>query len=206
MESTLRAAAGAPDLRLIETLAWDGTAFVRLDLHLARLARSAGQLGWHGGDAHAALLARVPAHPARCRLTLAPAGSIEVTFAAMPAIPTVWRLGLARDRLQSADPWLTVKSTNRAAYDTARAALPAGLDEVIFQNERGEVCDGSITTLFYDRGDGLRTPPLRSGLLPGVLRAQMALPEAVLLADDLPNVQLWVGNSLRGLIPAVWAA
>jgi 4-amino-4-deoxychorismate lyase len=28
--------------------------------------------------------------------------------------------------------------------------------------------------------------------------------EAVLPAADLPRVRLWVGNSLRGLGPAVW--
>jgi len=38
--------------------------------------------------------------------------------------------------------------------------------------------------------------------LPGVLRAEMVVAEEVLLAKDLPNVQLWVGNALRGLIPA----
>ena len=73
---------------------------------------------------------------------------------------------------------------------------------MIFVNERGEVCDGSITTLFFDRGQGMRTPPLTSGLLPGVLRAELAVPEEVLLGDDLPRVRLWVGNSLRGLIRA----
>ena len=87
----------------------------------------------------------------------------------------------------------------------ARAALPAGLDEVVFLNERGEVCDGTITTVFFDRGAGMRTPPLACGLLPGVLRAELAVPEEVLLAGDLPKVRLWVGNALRGLIPAVWA-
>jgi 4-amino-4-deoxychorismate lyase len=113
--------------------------------------------------------------------------------------------GLAEERLFSGDPWLGVKSTRRAAYDAARAALLPGLDEVVFLNERGEVCDGSITTVFFDRGAGLRTPPLGCGLLPGVLRAEMAVPEEVLMARDLPKVRLWVGNALRGLIPAVWA-
>jgi 4-amino-4-deoxychorismate lyase len=97
-----------------------------------------------------------------------------------------------------------VKSTNRASYDAARAALPEGVDEVILRNERDEVCDGSITTLFFDRGEGMRTPPLASGLLPGVLRAELACPEEVLMVQDLPRVRLWVGNSLRGLIEAVW--
>src|SRR5690606_16981568 len=105
--------------------------------------------------------------------------------------------------------WLQVKSSRRAAYDAARAALPPGLDEVVFLNERGEVCDGTITTLFFDAGGGLRTPPLSSGLLPGVLREEMLAQgrcrEAVLHAADLGRVQLWLGNSLRGLVRADWA-
>ena len=51
----------------------------------------------------------------------------------------------------------------------------------------------------------MRTPPTSSGLLPGVLRAELAVPEEVLLARDLPHVRLWVGNALRGLIPALWS-
>ena len=98
-----------------------------------------------------------------------------------------------------------MKSTRREAYDRARAALPEGLDELVFLNERDEVCDGSITTVFFDRGQGMRTPPLSCGLLPGVLRAELACPEEVLRAADLPKVRLWAGNALRGLIPAVWA-
>ena len=206
MESTLLAGAGAPDLKLIETLGWDGQRLVRVPLHLARLARSAQALGW-GYDlaaAEAALRAAVPAAAARMRLTLDARGVVEVQAAALPAAKPEWRVGLAAERLTSGDAWLSVKSTRRAAYDAARAGLAAGLDEVILCNERGEVCDGSITTVFFDRGQGMRTPPLACGLLPGVLRAEMAVAEEVLLARDLPQVRLWVGNSLRGLIPAVW--
>lgn len=208
MESTLRRGAGAPDLKLIETLGWDGAGFARLDLHMARLCMSAARLGWVCDPdlVLAALFAVVPAAPARVRMTLGARGMIDVTCAPMPDAATLWRVGLARPRLLSSDAWLSLKSTNRAAYDDARAALPPGLDEVIFQNERGEVCDGSITTVFFDAGDGLCTPPLACGLLPGVLRAQLlisrAAREAVLQVEDLGRVQLWLGNSLRGLIPA----
>lgn len=206
MESALHAGAGAPGLKLIETLAWDGQRLVRLPLHLARLARSARAFGW-GCDlaaVEAALMAARPPGAARMRLTLDARGSIEVQAAALPVGKALWRVGLAAERLASDDPWLSVKSTRRAAYDAARASLAAGLDEVILCNQRGEVCDGSITTVFFDRGQGMRTPPLACGLLPGVLRAELDVAEEVLLADDLPRVKLWVGNSLRGLIPAVW--
>jgi 4-amino-4-deoxychorismate lyase len=171
------------------------------------MARGAAALGW-GFDA-AGFEAAVDVDPAaglRLRLTLDAAGRIEVAQAALPESRSEWRLALAgaRLRLRSDDPWLAVKSTNRAVYDTARAALPEGVEEVVFLNERGEVCDGSITTVFFDRGQGMRTPPLSSGLLPGVLRAELGCPEEVLLAQDLPHVRLWVGNALRGLIGAVW--
>lgn len=206
MEGALRGRAG--DTRLIETLLWDGAGFPRLARHMARLAAGAAALGFRHDAAvvRGALEAAVSDAPLRVRLTLGAAGDVEVTVAPLPPAKGEWRLGLAAARLDSGDPWLRVKSTRRADYDAARAALPAGLDEVVFLNERGEVCDGTITTVFFDRGQGMRTPPLSCGLLPGVLRAELAVPEEVLRAEDLPRVRLWVGNALRGLIPAVWAA
>ena len=208
MESALRDGAfgDTEGVRLIETLLWDGARFPRLPLHLARLAQGAARLGFpcDSDKVTAALAGAVADSPLRVRLTLGAGGDPEVTTAPLPPAKPEWRIGLAEARLSSADPWLAVKSTRRAAYDTARAALPDGLDEVIFLNERGEVCDGTITTVFFDRGQGMRTPPLSCGLLPGVLRAELACPEEVLMAQDLPHVRLWVGNALRGLIPAVW--
>lgn len=199
-----------PALALIETMLWDGAAFPRLAGHLERLERSAAAFGWDC-DRDKAMAALMPPkrQAARVRLTLAAGGVLAVTVAPLPPSSPVWRLGVAGARLASGDPWLGVKSTRRAAYDAARAALPHGLDEAVFLNERDEVCDGSITTVFFDRGQGMRTPPLASGLLPGVLRAGMlaegTCQEEVLRATDLPRVRLWVGNALRGLIPAVWA-
>lgn len=201
MESTLRDGAGAPGLKLIETMRVGAA----LDLHAARMAAGAAALGWGFDRARFLRACAVdPARGLRLRVTLDAGGRFDVAQADLPDSPARWRLGLAGERLASNDPWLRIKSTRRAAYDAARAALPVGVDEVIFANERGEVCDGTITTLFFDRGQGMRTPPLSSGLLPGVLRAGMACPEEVLHLQDLPHVRLWVGNALRGLIPAVW--
>ncbi|WP_394352119.1 aminotransferase class IV family protein [Rhodobacter sp. SGA-6-6] len=200
MESALREGGGAPGLRLIETMLWDGAAAPRWPLHLARLRRSAALLGWKRPEVAPA----GPDHPARLRLTLGRAGDAVWEVHPLPAAKAEWRLGLAGERVFSGDPWLSVKSTRRGTYDRARAALPEGLDEVVFLNERGEATEGTITNLFFDRGQGMRTPPLSCGLLPGVLRAELACPEEVLRPEDLPKVRLWVGNALRGLIPAVW--
>lgn len=205
MENPLLAGADDPELRLIETMYWDGQAVRHWSLHLARLQAGVHALGWQCPTI-GAISRHAPDHPARLRLTLAASGEVTFQAGSLPPEAKLWQVGLAQARLNSADPWLRIKSTRRAVYDTARAALPAHLDEVIFLNERDEVCDGTITTVFFDAGDGMRTPPLSCGLLPGVLRAALACPEQVLHARDLPHVRLWVGNALRGLIPARFIA
>lgn len=199
MEGALRQCGGEPGLKLIETVLWDGASAPRWPLHLERLQRSAALLGW------AQPLPPPPTGPdaaARLRLTLDAAGRMIWEQHPLPPAKPLWTLCLAAERLASDDPWLSVKSTRRALHDRARALLPDGVDEALFLNERGELCEGSITTLFFDRGEGMRTPPLACGLLPGVLRCELACPEEILLLRDLASVRLWVGNALRGLIPA----
>ena len=77
---------------------------------------------------------------------------------------------MAQTRLRSGDPLLRHKTTRRAVYDRARGEFaPAEADEVLLLNERDEVCEGTITSLFVDAGDGgpLLTPALACGLLAG---------------------------------------
>jgi 4-amino-4-deoxychorismate lyase len=199
------------DLSLIETLRWEpDSGFVRLDRHLARLARSAATLGLLGAEgARMALLAARPhAAPLRVRLELFPDARIDVQTAAFtPLAPdAIWRLKVAATRLASADPLLRHKTSRRAAYAAARAEFPqTEADEVILANERGELCEGTITSLFLNDGSGiLKTPPLACGLLAGVLREELLesgkAVEQVLLPEDLATGTILVGNSLRGLV------
>lgn len=200
------------DLSLIETLRWEpGTGFVRLERHLARLTHSAAALGLPGAEkAEAALVAACTGSetPLRVRLELFAYDRIEVHTAAFtPLAPeTTWRLAIAETRLASADPLLRHKTSRRSVYATARAEFPASeADEVLLLNERGDLCEGTITTLFLDDGSGmLKTPPLAAGLLAGVLRAELLesgkTVEAVLRPDDLSKGEIFIGNSLRGLI------
>lgn len=207
MESALRAGGRDPDLKLIETFAGNAPRD-RIDRHLARMANGAARLGWNCDIAAARAAAAAHRGALRLRLTLDGTGAFAVTTAPLPPPASHWRVMLAAERVAASDPWLTLKTTRRAAYDRARAALPPGIDEAILLNERDEVCDGTITTVFFDRGQGLRTPPRSAGLLPGILRAELldrGAREETLMAADLPHVRLWLGNALRGLIPATLA-
>ena len=204
-----------PGFELIETLRWEPAAgFVRLERHLARLHASAAALGFRAdpqkiGEAlHGCEGERVPL---RVRLSLADDGA--ATGVTQPFEPlaegTVWTLRIAGTRLDSSDPLLRHKTTRRALYETARAEFPREqADEMLLLNERGEICEGTITSIFLDMGENaLLTPALVCGLLPGILRGELLdggrAREAVLTLHDLRTARkIYVGNSLRGLIEA----
>lgn len=196
------------DTRLIETFGWDGTGFRRAGAHLGRARASAAALGFVWDQRavdHALASVKSPA-PLRVRLSIGRHGDVDLTTGPLAANPAEWRLMIAPERLDPDDPRLRHKTTERGLYDRTRAALPDRIDEALFLNDRDEVCEGTIANLFFDLGGGLRTPPRASGCLPGILRGALLATgeahEAVLSADDLPRARLWMGNSLRGLIPA----
>ncbi|TWB60894.1 4-amino-4-deoxychorismate lyase [Rhizobium sp. ERR 922] len=202
------------DFSLIETLRYEPeTGFVRLRLHLARLQRSARRLGFSAPKNVLGKLEQAvagTAAPLRVRLTLDREGKTEVATAPfVPLLPdTVWRLRVAATRLDSSDKLLRFKTTRRGIYEAARAEYrPDEADEVLLLNEKDEVCEGTITSVFLeDSADLLRTPPISSGLLAGVLRTELICQRKARVGrirlDDLRDRPLYVGNSLRGLIRA----
>ncbi|TGP23756.1 MULTISPECIES: aminotransferase class IV family protein [unclassified Mesorhizobium] len=204
------------DFELIETMRWEpGAGFLRFDRHLARLYASAAELGFACDPQRVgeALTGAVGDQRIAMRTRLALQRNGEATASAQPYEPLpagkVWRLQLARVRLDSGDTLLRHKTSRRDTYQRARAEyLATRADEVLLANERGELCEGTITNLFADFGDGvLATPRLDCGLLPGILRGTLLdegrAVEAIYTFDDLKSAKaIFVGNSLRGLIPA----
>ncbi|MGO4355474.1 aminotransferase class IV family protein [Rhizobium sp. RAF36] len=203
------------DFSLIETMRWDSeVGFTRLRLHLARLERSARRIGFPAPRAAAEALQEAvhdAAAPLRVRLTFDANGRIEVTSAPfVPLAPdTIWKVKLAAQRLDSSDKLLRIKTTRREVYETARAEYAAAdADEVLMLNEKDEVCEGTITSVFLDDGSGiLRTPPISCGLLAGVLRTELICQRKARVGRiglaDVAAGKLYMGNSLRGLIPAM---
>jgi 4-amino-4-deoxychorismate lyase len=84
--------------------------------------------------------------------------------------------------VRAAVPWLLpgVKSTSYAVNMAAEAeAKRRGADEAVFVDAAGVVLEGTVTNVWWRRGQTLYTPGLELGILAGVTRA--ALLE---LADD----------------------
>ena len=204
-----------PDYQLIETMRWEPlSGILRFDLHMARLENSARELGFHYNmeTVHQKISEiSVGENPLKLRLTLAPDGLITITAAPYEPLlaQTVWRIALAETRLNHDDALLRHKTTRRRAYISAREEYsPAEVDEVILLNDRGEICEGTITSIFLDIGGSTCvTPALSCGLLDGVLRRELlnnnVVQEGVVTVDDLTRARnILVGNSLRGMIRA----
>ncbi|MGJ0425121.1 aminotransferase class IV [Methylocystis sp.] len=204
------------DFGLIETLLWTrGEGFCLLPEHLARLAASSAALGFAHDEARIrdALNAAVVGASngrLRVRLVVAREGTIDTSVTPIEPIPpdTIWRVAVAKRRFASADPLLRHKTTRRALYEDAlaEAAQRYGADEVLFQNERDELCEAARCNLFVPQGELLLTPPLSCGLLPGTLRAALIAQgrarESILRLEDISGSEFFLGNSVRGLVRA----
>lgn len=201
----------AGDYGLIETLRWSG-GYIRLPLHIERLAASAAVLGFrfqreqllaHLGGAEASFSA---GEDRRVRCELSRDGTLKITTASMPiAADGPIRVAIAGQRVDAGDPFLRHKITRRTVYERAFAEAAAqGCGDALLLNRQGFVTETSRSNIFVERDGVLLTPPLEHGLLPGVLRQELleagAAREAPLRLEDLQPAGCWfVGNSLRGL-------
>jgi len=204
------------DFGLIETLLYTrDEGFHLLPEHLARLAASSAALGFAHEAAQVrgaleAAIAQAASDRLRVRLVLARDGTIETSAAPIEPIPsdTVWKVAVAERRFSSTDPLLRHKTTRRALYEDAlaEATQRCGADEVLFLNERDELCEAARCNLFVRDSEILLTPPLSCGLLPGTLRAALIAQgrarESILRLEDVSGREFFLGNSVRGLVRA----
>lgn len=87
-----------------------------------------------------------------------------------------------------------------------RRAVESGIDERIFLNTRGEICEGTTTNIFFRRAQKLYTPKKECGLLPGVMRrfvlSEAEVEESVIFPDQIKTFdECFVTNSLMGIMP-----
>ncbi|MFC1485421.1 aminodeoxychorismate synthase component I [Candidatus Latescibacterota bacterium] len=198
-----------PDFELLETLRWTpGEDYFLLEYHMKRLMDSAAYFSFAVDpesvrDHLASLVPSFSGIPHRVRLTVADDGRITCQHRPLelPRTTRLYRVCLAKSPVDSSNPFLYHKTTNRSVYEEALAACP-GYDDVILFNERGEITESCIANVVVERDGERWTPPVRCGLLPGTYRAflieQGMVKERVISKEDLtrnPHVSLI--NSVR---------
>lgn len=197
---------------LIETILVDAEQRVPLlARHLKRLEAACKDLGyaWAGraveGDIMIAAMGLVTPGPHRLRLLVARDGSRHIQTAPLPPLPAVQEVMLAPETLRSSEPLLRYKTTHRPWYTKTIEWLPAhpNIFDLLYLNERGELCEGSRSNVYLLLDGRWCTPPVSSGCLPGVQRGELLdtanARERVLTLDDLHEAkEIRLSNALRG--------
>ena len=213
-----------PGFELFETMhATRGQGVALLELHLARLGRSAQALGFafdrdaaqRKVDLQLSRWVDDPHEHRRLRLSLGHDGRLQLTQAALPALPpgpegASVSLLISAQRLPNVQPLSAHKTTRRQHYDEGvRAAEAVGAFDTLFLTEDGRLVEGGRTSVFLQLNGGWCTPPVADGALPGVMRGLLLADprwqatERSLSAADLARAEaIMVCNALRGTLSA----
>ena len=195
------------DFSLLESMLWTPEeGYFLLPYHLARLQDSAAYFSYSADmdavrDTLASFARTLPKNAHKVRLLVAKDGGITIQSESLAeslgdAATHPQRCCLAPEPVDSANPFLYHKTTNRSVYEQAMGSCP-GYADVILWNEKGEVTESCIANIVVELEGELYTPPIRCGLLPGTYRAylleQGKVKERVLAVEDLaqsPHVYL----------------
>lgn len=214
-----------------ETLRVYGGRPFRLEAHLDRLTASAQSIGLPAVDRQeldelvSLVLGRADDGDTALRLvwTGGPAAGPPTGLALLSEIP-VWIEEL-RPRgaravsllgIRAAAPWLLpgVKSTSYAVNMAAEAeARKRGAEEAIFVDADDIVLEGTVTNVWWRKGETLHTPSLDLGILAGVTRATLlelapsagytVEEDAYPLDEVLGADEAFTSSSVREIMPLV---
>jgi branched-chain amino acid aminotransferase len=125
---------------------------------------------------------------------------------------TVAIVSIVRNHPRSVDPMIKSNNLMNSALAT-QEAYRRGAFEAIMLNYRGELTEGAISNLFVVKSGAALTPPLESGLLPGITRefvfrvgkdAGIDVREEVLVAADLFGAdEAFLTGTTREIVPIV---
>lgn len=190
----------------------------RLHLHLERLRQTLGARGWSESEitrfrdpslqAETGLLLRrngLGRGRARVKLMVSSETTIltavrekEVASSVSLAVvdcPVNVEAGVSRWKMTS-------YAENLRALELAKAA---GEDDALRLNTRGEICEASMANIFWETAEGLFTPSLSTGCLPGITRHLFLEehPDTRLVEAGLDALRgarkMWLTSSIRGV-------
>ena len=168
------------EFALLETILWTPEeGYFLLAKHLKRLSDSADYFNFPVdmtkiGIELQKIEKSLNGKPHRIRLLLYRCGKISCESMSQDehAGQQIPGVKLAEKSVDSSDPFLYHKTTNREVYDDAMAASP-GFDDVLLWNEKDEITESCIANVVVQYESDLLTPPVSSGLLAGTFRARL---------------------------------
>ena len=204
-----------PQFSLIETMLWqENKGYFLLGLHLERLRNSCAYFSIPlDFEKLKKNLKIAQAHMGRgkwrVRISVDLYGQMTIERKLLEELDTPVRVRISSQRINPDNVFLYHKTTRRHIYDReSMEARRKGFFEAVFLNTNGQLTEGAISNIFMLKEGRLYTPPVKCGLLGGVLRKyllkeakaqeKIIYPEDVLGAD-----KLYIGNSVRGLLEAV---
>jgi para-aminobenzoate synthetase/4-amino-4-deoxychorismate lyase len=116
------------------------------------------------------------------------------------------RIRISPRKIHTSNELLRHKTTDRLLYDEELEKVRIdGFIEVLFENTDGYITEGAFTNIFLLLPDGWKTPPVTSGLLPGIWRemflSEKSAMEVPLTPADLKAAsRIIIGNSVRGAV------
>jgi len=212
------------EVGLFETILVHKGQAQHIQLHLARLTRSALALGIPCSASDIMKVIEIGCESCtldteyRLRLDLNRQGIASCQITPISPLERSVKIFWARDilpdskqaTLHSGNVLLRHKVSMRNCYDQAwKLAEGLGGFDALFTNEQGYVTEGGRSSVFIKSGNTWLTPPVSAGLLPGVMRSlvlndpQWNAHEVNLTIDDIQNAkEIMLTNALRGFIPA----
>jgi len=209
-------AKSTPDFSLLETMLYSCKSGIYLaEMHLKRLAGSAQYFDFPCNiqtiaEELTAYCSKFKKPLYRVRLLLDKSGSVRMEANELGPLKKIaaLRLALAPEPIDSSDRFLYHKTTNRAVHERAAHTRP-GFDDVLLYNEKGLVTETTTANIVIKTKDGLITPQLSCGLLPGTMRQHVLsrgkIKEGTVTISDLKkSKEIYCINSVRKWRPAIF--
>lgn len=188
------------DFKLLETMLWTAQeGWFLLDYHLKRIQESAAYFDYSINleNIKKALFQSIKSltpNKQKVRLLLEKDGNFEIQNYPLISDTTtdLKSVAIHTKPIDSNDPFIFHKTTNRHIYEKALQLFPS-YEDVILWNQQGEItesCYGNVVVL--DKGR-YYTPPLNCGLLNGTFRQFLIesgkIQERILLKEDLEKME-----------------
>jgi para-aminobenzoate synthetase / 4-amino-4-deoxychorismate lyase len=191
--------------QLLESIRLENGTYPLMEKHLIRMLDSASYFDYPFPEneikSQLALLSKqYPSGVHKIRLLLSLQGEIDIQAQQLQDVSQPIEATLAKTPISSKNVFLYHKTTNRKVYEEQKVA---GFFDTLLWNEKEELTEFTIGNLVLELDGKLVTPPRDSGLLAGVMRAELLesgeVEERIVYREDLWRASaIWLVNSVRG--------